>query len=109
MLASVANGKTKIGNLHSLPRRHLSRAIRLSHALGKMGAKIEREGDSFSITGGKLSGAKIDPGKDPIVAMACAAAAVCANGPTIINDSEIVSGAYPNFFRDLVSLGAIVR
>ena len=109
VLASVASGKTKIGNLHSLPRRHLSCAIRLSHELGKMGAKIEREGDSFSITGGKLAGAKIEPGKDPVVAMACAAAAVCASGPTIINDSEIVSDAYPNFFRDLVSLGAIVR
>ena len=109
VLASVANGKTKINNLHSLSRRYLSRAQRLCHELGKMGAKIEREGDSFAIIGGKLSGAKIEPGKDPVVAMACAAAAVCASGPTTINDSETVSRVYPNFFRDLVSLGAIVR
>ena len=109
VLASVASGKTKIGNLHSLPRRHLLRAQKLCRELGKMGAKIEREGDSFAITGGKLIGAKIDPGKDHAVAMACSAAAVCAQGATIINDSECVSSAYPNFFRDLLSLGAIVR
>ncbi|MCX6770740.1 MAG: hypothetical protein NTX79_01660 [Candidatus Micrarchaeota archaeon] len=109
VLASAAGGKTKIGNLHSLPRRHIMRAQNLCRELGKMGAKIAREGDSFSITGGKLAGAKIDPSGDPAVAMACAAAAVCAQGPTIINDSECVSRAYPGFFRDLVSIGAIVR
>jgi len=109
VLASVANGKTKIGNLHSLPHRHLARASKLCRELGKMGAKIEREGDSYSIIGGKLVGAKIDHGKDAAVAMACAAAAVCAQGPTTIGDSEFVSRAYPDFFRDLVSLGAIVR
>jgi len=109
VLASVASGKTKIGNLHSLPRRHMSRAQKLCHELGKMGAKIEREGDSFAITGGKLIGAKIEPGKDAVVAMACAAAAVCAQGATTINGSECISRAYPDFFRDLVSLGAIVR
>jgi len=109
VLASVAGGKTKIGNLHSLPRRHLLRAQRLCRELGKMGAKIEREGDSFAITGGKLVGAKIEPGKDAAVGMACAAAAVCAQGPTTINGSECVSRAYPDFFRSLASLGAIVR
>ena len=109
VLASVANGKTKIGNLHSLPRRHLLRAQKLCRELGRMGAQISREGDSFAITGGKLSGAKINPGNDAAVAMACAAAAVCASGPTTIIDSECVSGAYPDFFRDLSSLGAIVR
>ena len=109
VLASVASGKTKISNLHSLPRRHRLRAQKICRELGKMGAKIEREGDSFAITGGKLAGAKIEPGKDAVVAMACSAAAVCASGPTLINDSECVSRAYPGFFRDLVSLGAIVR
>ena len=109
VLASVANGKTRIGNLHSLSHHHLLRAQKLCHELGKMGGKIAREGDSFAITGGKLIGTKIEPGKDAVVAMACAAAAVCAQGPTVINDSECVSHAYPNFFHDLVSLGAIVR
>jgi len=109
VLASVASGKTKIGNLHSLPRRHLLRAQKVCRELGRMGAKIEREGDSFAITGGKLVGAKINPGEDPAVAMACAAAAMSAQGPTIINDSECVARTYPNFFRDLVALGAIVR
>ncbi|MFA5929400.1 MAG: hypothetical protein WC861_00805 [Candidatus Micrarchaeia archaeon] len=109
VLASAANGTTKIGNLHSLPRRHMLRAQRICHELGRMGAKIGREGDSFVITGGKLAGAKIDPGSDPAVAMAVAAAAVCASGPTTIINSECVASTYPDFFRDLASLGAIVR
>ena len=109
VLASAAQGKTKIAGLHSLPRRHLQRAQKLCRELGKMGAKIAREGDSFEITGGKLVGAKIEPEGDPVVAMACAAAAVCAQGPTTISGSECISRAYPDFLRDLVSLGAIVR
>ena len=109
VLASAANGETRITNLHSLPRRRMLCAQKLCRELGRMGAKIAREGDSFAITGGKLIGAKIEPDGDPAVAMACSAAAVCAQGPTIINGSECVSSAYPGFFRDLVSLGAIVR
>jgi 3-phosphoshikimate 1-carboxyvinyltransferase len=109
VLASAAGGKTRISNLHSLPRRHLLRAKKLCHALGMMGARIEHEADSLGITGGKLAGAKIDPEGDPALAMACAAAAVCASGPTLIEGGECVSRAYPGFFRDLVSIGAIVR
>jgi len=109
VLASAANGQTKIGNLHLLPRRHLNRAQKMCRELGKMGAKIAREGDSYSITGGKLVGAKLDSGEDASVAMAVAAAAVAASGPSTINGSECISPVYPNFFRDLVSIGAIVR
>ena len=107
VLASVANGKSKIGNLHSLPRRHLTRASKLAGELGKMGAKIEREGDSFSITGGKLVGARIDHSKDPAVAMACAAAG--ARGTTVLDGVDCVERAYPGFFSDLAALGASVR
>ena len=109
VLASSAGGVTKISNLHSLPRRHLQRASRIVRELGKMGAKIERTGDSFAIAGGKLTGAKIDPEGDPAAAMALSAAAVCASGPTTISGSECVLQSCPGFFKGLSSLGAIVR
>jgi len=109
VLASASGGRTRINGLGLLPQRHQARAQKLSRELGKMGAKITEEKGGFTITGGKLAGAKVEPDGDAAVAMACAAAAVCASGPTTIIGAECVEKTYPGFFRDLVSLGAIVR
>ncbi|MEM2737837.1 MAG: hypothetical protein QXK93_02475 [Candidatus Bathyarchaeia archaeon] len=38
--------------------------------------------------------------------MACAAAALGAEGDTVIINAECVGKSYPNFFRDLTVLGA---
>ena len=108
-LASAAKGESKFTGMNALPRHHQSRAKKLCRELGRMGAKITEQGNSIIVTGGKLSGAKIEPEGDAAVAMACAAAAACAQGPTTINGSECIGASYPNFFRDLSSIGAIVR
>jgi 3-phosphoshikimate 1-carboxyvinyltransferase len=109
VLASAAEGQTRINDIDSLPLRHQSRARKLSRDLGKMGAKITEEKGGLTINGGKLAGAKVEPDGDAAVAMACACAAVCASGSTLIMGAECVDKAYPSFFSDLVSLGATVR
>jgi len=109
VLACASSGETSISGLASVPRRLQARVSKLCRELGRMGAKITEEKGGLSITGGKLAGAKVTPDGDAAVAMAVAAAAVCASGPTAIDGAECVERTYPNFFRDLVSLGAIVR
>jgi len=109
VLASAAKGESEFTGMGSLPKRHRLRARKLCRELGRMGAKIDWHGGSITINGGKLTGAKIEPDGDPAVAMACAAAAVCAQGATTINGSECVAPSYPGFFGSLASIGAIVR
>ena len=45
---------------------------------------------------------------DHRIAMACAVAALKANGKTIIEEAEAVNKSYPGFYEDLKVLGANV-
>jgi 3-phosphoshikimate 1-carboxyvinyltransferase len=53
-----------------------------------------------------LHGAVVDPHDDHRIAMACAVAALRANGETRIINAECVRKSYPRFFTDLHKLGA---
>jgi 3-phosphoshikimate 1-carboxyvinyltransferase len=109
VLACASEGESRINGVTLLPSRAQSRASKLCRELGKLGAKITEEKGGISITGGKLSGAAVSPDGDPAVAMALAAAAVSAHGKTTIEGAECIESTRPGFFRDLSSLGAIVR
>jgi 3-phosphoshikimate 1-carboxyvinyltransferase len=62
--------------------------------------------DSLTVTGPcKLHGAEVDPHNDHRIAMACAVAALGAEGETVIQDAECVKKSYPRFFIDLQRLG----
>jgi 3-phosphoshikimate 1-carboxyvinyltransferase len=73
-----------------------------------MGADIAMD-ESITVKGPcRLHGAEIDPHNDHRIAMACAVAAVGAQGETKIRDAECVKKSYPRFFKDLSSLGVDV-
>lgn len=109
VLASAASGDTKISAVHSLRRHERSRMRSMMRELSKMGAAFREDGDDLIISGAKLHGAEIRPEGDATVAMACSVAALAAGSPTKIAGAECVSESYSNFFRDLASLGAIIR
>jgi 3-phosphoshikimate 1-carboxyvinyltransferase len=74
-----------------------------------MGANIEIDESSLTIKGpNKLKGTTIDPHNDHRIAMACAVAALRAEGKTVIQNAECVRKSYPQFFNDLRKLGADV-
>lgn len=109
VLASSAAGETKISNVKKLGRGHEKQLRLIVRELSRMGAKITETDEGLSITGGKLKGAQIEPEGDPRVAMACAVAALTAQGPSTISGAECIDRAYPGFFSDLEKLGAIIR
>jgi len=109
VLASLASRVTTIENISVLPKSAGRRLVLMVRELTRMGAKIAEEENKLVITGGKLLGAKIEPEGDSAVAMACSIAALAAEGQTTISGAECVEKSYPNFFKDLASLGAIVR
>lgn len=106
-IACYANGTSRIYHAKRLRYKESDRLAALYTEFKKMGADIKVEGDSLIINGPcKLGGAKINPHNDHRIAMACATAALGAEGETLITNAECVEKSYPTFFRDLRLLGA---
>ncbi|MEM2779419.1 MAG: 3-phosphoshikimate 1-carboxyvinyltransferase [Candidatus Bathyarchaeia archaeon] len=106
-IACYTTGRSEIRNAKRLRYKESDRLTTLYTEFKKMGADITMEGDNLIIRGPcRLHGAVIDPHNDHRIAMACAVAALGAKGDSVITNAECVSKSYPNFFRDLILLGA---
>ncbi len=109
VLACFAKGTTKISGAKRLRLKESNRLDSLNLELKKMGANIIVNEDSLTVKGPcKLRGSDINPHNDHRIAMACAVAALGADGETTIHDAECVKKSYPRFFNDLHSLGGNV-
>jgi 3-phosphoshikimate 1-carboxyvinyltransferase len=109
VLACYAEGTSKIHDAHRLRYKESDRLMSLYLELKKMGAEIAMDEGSLTVNGPiALHGAVIDPHNDHRIAMACAVAALGANGETRIQDAECVRKSYPRFFSDLRLLGVDV-
>ncbi|MBI5856944.1 MAG: 3-phosphoshikimate 1-carboxyvinyltransferase [Sphingobacteriales bacterium] len=108
-LAAYCDGTTTIRGASRLIHKESNRAMALQEEFGKMGVKIELHGDTMIIHGGKkVKGVKVHSHHDHRIAMACAVAALKADGDTMIEEALAVKKSYPDFYNDLKSLGASV-
>ncbi len=106
-IACYTKGISRIYNAKRLRYKESDRLTSIYTELKKMGADITMDEDSLTIKGPcRMRGAVIDPYNDHRIAMACAAAALGAEGETKILNAECVGKSYPWFFRDLHLLGA---
>ncbi|MEM3061245.1 MAG: 3-phosphoshikimate 1-carboxyvinyltransferase [Candidatus Bathyarchaeia archaeon] len=109
VLACHASGESTISNIKRLKFKESNRVQALYSELTKMGAKILIDEDKLRIKGPcDMKAAEIYPQNDHRIAMACAIAALRAHGKTKILQHECVNKSYPNFFKDLASIGANV-
>jgi 3-phosphoshikimate 1-carboxyvinyltransferase len=107
VLASLAKGKSVIQGVKRLRFKESDRIEALTSELTKMGAMINASNNSLEVTGGrKLHGAKLDSHGDHRIAMACTIAALVAEGNTVVHGIECINKSYPNFVRDIRSIGA---
>jgi 3-phosphoshikimate 1-carboxyvinyltransferase len=107
ILACYAKGISHIFGAHRLRLKESDRLESLYLELTKMGAQITINDDGLIIQGGSpLHGTAIDPHNDHRIAMACAVAALGAEGETIIQNAECVRKSYPQFFTHLKQIGA---
>jgi len=104
-LAAAAKGVSSLSGLRRLRLKESDRLQAMAQGLERMGASLRLEGDRLLIRGGSLKGAEVDPQGDHRIAMAFAALAAAAEGPTVICDAECVSKSYPGFWRDMARLG----
>jgi 3-phosphoshikimate 1-carboxyvinyltransferase len=107
VLATQAKGKTRIINAERLRLKESDRLEAVTAELNKMGANIKELPDGLIIKGPtQLKGTRINSHNDHRIAMACAIAALVAHGETKIENAECVNKSYPNFFRDIKTIGA---
>ncbi len=104
VVAAFAQGETKITNIAHVRLKETDRIESPQKELSKMGIKTNATDDTFSIFGGDPNGATIDTYHDHRIAMAFAVA-----GSKIadikINDPDVVTKSFPNFWKKLEGLG----
>jgi 3-phosphoshikimate 1-carboxyvinyltransferase len=108
-LAACCKGETIIKGASRLTHKESNRALTLQEEFGKMGVGIHLHKDEMMIKGtGKIKAATVHSRHDHRIAMACAVAALKADGQTTIEDAEAINKSYPDFYEHLQSLGASI-
>jgi 3-phosphoshikimate 1-carboxyvinyltransferase len=108
-LAAYCNGTTVIEGVSRLAHKESNRALTLQQEFAKMGVEITLQDDLMMVKGGEgLNGATVHSHHDHRIAMACAVAALKANGETEIEEAEAINKSYPQFYEHLKKNGVIL-
>jgi 3-phosphoshikimate 1-carboxyvinyltransferase len=99
----------ELTGLHTLKIKETDRLLALETELGKLGASLSVSDDSLTLrTGGdKKKGVAINTYNDHRMAMAFAPLALKTS--LTINDAGVVSKSYPDFWKDIKSLGFCLK
>lgn len=105
-LASYCAGTTIITGVSRLAHKESNRALTLQQEFSKLGVEIILQNDIMLIKGGdRLKSANVHSQHDHRIAMACAVAALKADGEIIIEEAEAINKSYPDFYEHLQKLG----
>lgn len=107
-LAAYCKGTSKIKGVSRLIHKESNRAEALRDEFRKLNILIEIKDDLMYITGGKPQGGHVESHEDHRIAMAMAVTALRADGRVYLHDSQCISKSYPDFYRDMRMLGAII-
>lgn len=104
VLGCFAQGSTKIYNVAHLAHKESNRITAVAGQLRRLGADISVTKDSLTISKSELKPAPVSSCMDHRIAMALAVAGLKI-GDLLIEGAQCVSKSYPDFFKDLKSLG----
>lgn len=108
-LAAFCKGKSVIEGTSRLTHKESNRALTLQEEFEKLGVQIDLQDDLMIIHGGAaMKQAVVHSRHDHRIAMACAVAALGADGEVTIEEAEAVNKSYPDFYEHLKLLGANV-
>lgn len=106
-LAAYCNGTSVIEGVHRLTHKESNRALTLQEEFSKMGVDIRFQNDWMLIEGGKkINGTRVHSRHDHRIAMACAVAALGAEGEVTIEEADAVNKSYPQFWEHIEKLSA---
>ena len=104
-LASFCEGDTSIKGVSRLKHKESDRGATLYEEFTKLGVTVKFEGDHMIISGvHTVKSASVHSHHDHRIAMACAVAALRADGPIEISEAEAVNKSYPDFYDHLQTL-----
>ena len=102
VLGAVSENGLTVRDAGELRVKETDRIATIEMNLRKMGVKIESYPDGFVVPGKQsFHAAEVDSCGDHRIAMAFAVAALAADGPSIVNDSESAGVSFPEFFSTL--------
>lgn len=109
-LAAYCKGETIIKGIERLTHKESNRAITLQEEFRKMGLNILLQEDVMKLCGReKLKGARLHSHHDHRIAMACAVAALRAEGEMIIEEADAINKSYPAFYNHMMQLGMRIK
>jgi 3-phosphoshikimate 1-carboxyvinyltransferase len=107
--ATQASGLTVVKDAAELRVKESDRIQALCEELGKLGARIEPQGDGFVVQGPtRLKGNLVNGRGDHRLAMSLAIAGLVAEGETVVEGWEVIEDSFPGFPATLQRLGADV-
>lgn len=105
-LAAYCSGTSVIKGTGRLTHKESNRALTISNVLSSMGISVRLENDNMIITGGRVKGAAVSSHNDHRIAMMAAVLATGATGDVTVSNAEAINKSYPDFYEDMLQLGA---
>ena len=106
VLAATATGTTRIRGAAELRVKESDRLAVMAEGLSSLGVELKEYPDGVDITGGPISGGRVESAHDHRCAMSFAVLGQVSSGPIRIGDAEYIATSYPGFVSDMASLGA---
>lgn len=109
LLGSVSRGQTVIENVSRLRQKESDRVKGIIDILNAFSVKAELVGDKIVITGSTPKGCVIESKDDHRLEMLAVCLGILADGKTEIQKAGSVKKSYPEFYEDLIKLGAKIE
>lgn len=107
-LACFADGETVFENVDHVRLKESDRVVAMTQ-LNKMGGNLRLDGDRLIVNGVRgLNGAALSSYNDHRVLMSLALAGSAARGQTRLSYPNAYRISYPDFLRDMASLGMVI-
>jgi len=108
-VAAYAKGETRIKNIAHLRHKETDRISHTGSELRKMNINIAEKNDEIIINKSQPRGATIQTHNDHRMAMMATITGLKADGNTTIQNADVVTKSYPDFFNDMKHLGLSIE
>ena len=100
-----ASGTSKISGIEELRYKESDRIMAMENGLRAIGIDVHSSQDSIEITGGKITGGKVNSYDDHRIAMSFVIAGLISERSLTIMDTQNISTSFPTFVTILRELG----
>jgi len=97
--AACADGQTVISGAEELRHKESDRISAMVEGLRNIGVEVEERRDGMAVTGGEITGGKVDSFHDHRIAMSFAIAGGVSQADIVIGGAETVATSFPNFVK----------